>query len=420
MWTADDQVAFDQLREIVDGQLCPMFPGSSVDDFPIPSGADQPRVVESDESTLLLQPRGIRTFQLQLHGGHPFDTMQKRVIRSFVEAVADILPEVDKPYFPILRKYCDQEVVARSVKEKIVDDSLVPLILDTLDTWASQTYEGGRIAAAIGIDARPDVNAISKIHFSEFLSKDFTKVLTNGLDVLLVLSPSGHVVEHLALPKECETESLPPPFAPVRTALIARWSQKGRVAFILNRLGEILVLANSRLRFVKRRGTWYHLAHESFVRSMSSIAKPQVLRAVYETCLDVAFGRHGGCIAIAADAKRAVLDKCLPSDELISAQKKERTRVLDHCVGERFQELPRLRRLAVASADGAVILAQDGTLLAAGSIVRVKGGSDSGGRRAAAIELSRAGMAVKVSADGGMICFGSGGTVKEPQILFEV
>jgi hypothetical protein len=61
-----------------------------------------------------------------------------------------------------------------------------------------------------------------------------------------------------------------------------------------------------------------------------------------------------------------------------------------------------------------------GTVTAAGAIVRVGGGSDGGGRRAAAKALSRLGLAIKVSADGGITAFSDRGTKQHPEIAFEV
>ena len=50
--------------------------------------------------------------------------------------------------------------------------------------------------------------------------------------------------------------------------------------------------------------------------------------------------------------------------------------------------------------DGATVLKQSGEVVTAGSIVRVPSGSMGGGRRAAALQLSKLGLAIKISADG--------------------
>ncbi len=420
MKNPEENLAFSRLRQIAIDQLCSMLPGTSIDEIPIPSDSQKDRAQSVDATTLLLQPKGVSAFQLQLKGSRAFDETEKKIVKSFVEALGEIWKAVDEPYFPSLIQYCDQDVVARSVKRKNIDDTLIPSILRLFDTWSSQTYEGGRITAAIGIDPNPQSSNISRIHFSEFIHKDFTKVLTNGMDVLLVLSPSGHVVEHIALSNDNVSPKKQSLFAPIRVMSLARWADQGRVAIVLNRLGETLLLDNSQLRFAKRRGSWYHLAHAAVIHSMGNKISHNILKSVYETCLDISFGRHGGCIAIAQTGKDHILNDCLPLSERLSSQQNDRTRVLHHCIGANFSKLPRLTRLAIASADGAVVLDQSGNLIAAGSIVKVKGGSESGGRRAAAVALSRTGLAIKISADGGITCFSNVNATGDPKILFEL
>ena len=55
-----------------------------------------------------------------------------------------------------------------------------------------------------GVDPFPELSRISNIHLDQLIDQDYAKVLSNGMDTLLVLSPSGHVVEHLALDGKTE------------------------------------------------------------------------------------------------------------------------------------------------------------------------------------------------------------------------
>jgi DNA integrity scanning protein DisA with diadenylate cyclase activity len=57
-------------------------------------------------------------------------------------------------------------------------------------------------------------------------------------------------------------------------------------------------------------------------------------------------------------------------------------------------------RQELLSMDGATILRHTGEVVTAGAIVRVPGGSSGGGRRAAAMQLSKLGLAIKISEDG--------------------
>jgi DNA integrity scanning protein DisA with diadenylate cyclase activity len=72
---------------------------------------------------------------------------------------------------------------------------------------------------------------------------------------------------------------------------------------------------------------------------------------------------------------------------------------------KKFQELDRRLRRELAAIDGATVIRSDGTILAVGAILRIPGGSLGGGRRAAAQELGKLGLGIKVSQDGGIVGF---------------
>jgi hypothetical protein len=412
---------FGALRDLLRSHLCPMFPGAIIDDVAVTASHRSGQVSAESPISLLLRPVGIQTFRCRMRRAQPFDVMERDVIEYYVAALGRILDLADRPCFPVLLRRCADEVVARSVRHRGVDDSLVPFLLDTLQDWASQTYEGSRVAAAIAVNPQPPARAISNVHISEFIQKEFSRVLTNGLDSLLVLSASGHVVSHDVLePPRASDARRTMPFAPLRTHALAQWAEGGRVVFALNRLGEVLVFHNRRLRFARRRGTWFHFPHESVIKRMGRIGNIGLRRAIYETCLDVSFARHGGCIALVKRSELGVFkDRVKEADRLVTADT-VKARLLRHCVGKRFDELPRMARLALASVDGAVVVNHDGTVLSAGTIVQIDGGSTGGGRRAAAIALSRAGRALKVSSDGGIICFTDQGSDHDPEIAFEM
>jgi hypothetical protein len=144
------------------------------------------------------------------------------------------------------------------------------------------------------------------------------------------------------------------------------------------------------------------------------------MRAVYASCLDASFARTGACIAIANGADGRNLRDYLNRGDLLLSAGTEKATLLNHLIGLPFQRISRPVRQEIAALDGAVVLDREGVVLAAGAIVRVPGGSEGGGRRAAAIALSRLGLAVKVSADGGITAFAPQGPRHEPKVAFEV
>jgi len=62
----------------------------------------------------------------------------------------------------------------------------------------------------------------------------------------------------------------------------------------------------------------------------------------------------------------------------------------------------------MAAIDGATVIDNTGTVLAVGAIIKIPGGSSGGGRLAAAKELSKLGMGLKVSQDGAIRGFHDG------------
>jgi hypothetical protein len=78
--------------------------------------------------------------------------------------------------------------------------------------------------------------------------------------------------------------------------------------------------------------------------------------------------------------------------------------------GQLFRSLDRRTRQELVAIDGATIIGHDGRILAIGAILNVPSGSAGGGRLAAAKALSKYGLGLKVSQDGGITAFRRGET----------
>jgi hypothetical protein len=346
-----------------------------------------------------------------------FETSDVQLVREFVSALREKLVAADQPFFNYLVDKCTEDVVTRSVRHSSFDDELLPSIVGLLRRWAIETYEAHSIVAAIGVEPSPDPASISAVHVGSLAEKGYAKVLSNGVDTLIVLSPSGHVVEHKSLSGRATTyHSSTGSFAPRRYLALADWAAAGRVAFALNHHGEILVFKSRQLKFAFRAGQWSHFAHAAMIARMG--APSTVMRAVYASCLDVSFARTGGCVAIARSV--SALGDLLNKADLLASPSNDRSRLLKHLIGRRFTAIPRAIREELAALDGATVLNRVGAVIAAGAIVRVPGGSEGGGRLAAAKALSRLGLAVKISADGGISAFSGRGKDREPELAFQV
>lgn len=169
------------------------------------------------------------------------------------------------------------------------------------------------------------------------------------------------------------------------------------------------------------------------IRKAEGDLKNYYAKQIYLSLLDVSFSHTGGCFAIVPSvtkAKKKETYSSFYSDLLDYKIKKPKNATVDmissiirrtekkamilnsiknNCPNnsdDRFFSLHRNLRFELLSLDGAVIIDKTGKVLSAGAIVEINGGSDGGGRLAAAKQLAQIGFAVKVSEDGGIEGYG--------------
>jgi hypothetical protein len=254
--------------------------------------------------------------------------------------------------------------------------------------------------------------AFPAVQLQEAWAEDFGAVLTNSFDTMLVGDYRGQLLAYAAMASPAQ----PPPLAPVRLGAVAQWSAEhpDRLALVLNRAHELLVLRHGSLVFAHRAGSWFFLAPEAILQQMGGPRDPELKRAVYASCLDASFAGTGACLGILNADATARLKEIAPepADHLLPQgstkahpflPNSSKVRLLQRAInGRPFQALDRRLRQEILAIDGATILDHTGQLLAAGAILRVPGGSSGGGRRAAALALAAYGVGIKVSADGGI------------------
>lgn len=407
--TVDEQ----RFRELVEHYLLPMFSGASLRPERYPSTPGHATVAWKDPCRIWVKPARASDYRLLVERSQPFDLSDRKVVESFITILDRIAAALPESYAPDLLKSFERSVVACSANAG-GNEAVMVRTIDALSEWSTQTYEGGRISAAIGFDVHGD-RGIGRLDLSSLWDEDFLRVLSNGIDTILICNPYGKILRYESLPPP-ET---PPSFAPLRLASIAAWAQNGRVAVALNRNGEILVLRDNRLDFAKRRGVWHHFTHEPIFRQMGRPQSQKVRRAIYETCLDTSFARAGGCIAVATSNNERRITDFVSAGDLIENSLSPKTKLMKSIISQKFQEIDRLRRQELVAIDGAVVLDHTGSIRAVGAIVKLPGGSTGGGRLAAAKQLSRLGLAMKISADGGIRAF-KGGPNKPTREVFTI
>ena len=272
--------------------------------------------------------------------------------------------------------------------------------------------------AALGFTREPNAwpaaggEPFFAVQLQEAWTEDFGAVLTNSFDTMLVSDYSGQLLAYAAMASPAQ----PPPLAPLRLGAVAHWSAEHpeRLALVLNRANELLVLRHGALVFAHRAGSWFFLAPDAIVLQMGGPRDLELKRAVYASCLDASFAGTGACIGILNADATARLKEIAPepADHLLPQrpgkasplpQRSAKARLLQRAIdGRPFHALDRRLRQEILAIDGATILDHTGQLLAAGAILKVPGGSSGGGRRAAAVALAAYGVGIKVSADGGI------------------
>jgi hypothetical protein len=320
-----------------------------------------------------------------------FTPEERTLVGLFIDEVSNIGDQVGAAHFRDLMIAIPRRVISRFLPTNKGRSTLEQAIQD-FEALASQTYEGHSVVAALGMTGSSGYGAVK---LEALWREDFSRVLSNGFDSMYVCGCDGRVFNVKYLPH--------PPrvgFSPYRLGSIAAWCGNAqRVAIVLNRSGEVLVFKEKKLRFAKRRGAWRYYAHESVVQRLG-VGNAGLRRAVYESSLDVSFARTGGCLAVLTTKGHSKLGDVLDSRDLVTNAQLPRTKLLRSTLRKPFQLLDRRQRQELLSMDGATVLTHNGEVVAAGSIVRVPSGSTGGGRTAAARQLSKHGLAIKVSADG--------------------
>jgi hypothetical protein len=368
-----------------------MLSGSRIQNASQSKGSRSVAAFETPIS-LFVKPDTATPYRLRLRRSQKFEKNEKYLVQIFIEQLGAVSKAEDEPYFGELLETLPRRVIAEFLGVKAR-----PVLLKCMqhfEALAARTYEGRQIASAVGITGSVGYQTV---RLNELWAEDFSMVLANGIDTMFVAGSDGRVFNLISLPSGDIS------YAPHRFGSIAAWCDtKNRVALALNRNGEILLFKDQRLQFAKRRGAWRFYSHEPVLNQFGYGLPRRLKEAIYETCLDVSFARTGGCIAVLSKQNVPKLRQYVNSEDIIDETLTVKTTLLSKAVrGDTFQAIDRRLRLELLSMDGATIVDHQGNILAAGAIVKVPSGSSGGGgRKAAARQLSKLGLGIKISSDG--------------------
>ena len=397
------------LRDIAAEYLVPLFSGARLESNSVSSTRRDSLVGSNDPCTIHLKAERADQYRLVIKRSQPFSKVksnvlaEKHVVEGFVSVLNEIKDGLSKSYKSDLLATFQRRIVAKSVANSAQMQTTLLSALDQMAIWASRLYEGQPIAAAFGFKADQTADACL-LH--EICQTDFSAVLSNGFDSLLVFNAIGQLLGHESLSQPSPI----PTFTPYRQGPVAEWAADGRIVIALNRLGEIFVFRDQKLLFVRRSGKWHFLTHGPVIDQMGRSGNPAVKTAVYETCLDASFARTGACIGVISRTNISSWKEIAPDPaDHLKTETSVKAKALRKMVnGRLFQDIDRRLRQELAAIDGATILDRVGNVLAVGAILHIQGGSTGGGRLAAAKALSAKGLGIKVSQDGGIRVFVDG------------
>lgn len=384
---------------------------------------------------------GDRRADLAVKRDIPFSPDEVSLLEKIVLCGRRLNDVWGKPFFDETALSVLTEAIVLFFSESKQNDLLnqvIHYLVTTLSRFSSETYEGRRVAISVGIEEQIKSSSEKigpkkedKVRFRlirDFFSGDISKVVSNGYDTITIFDGKGVFQEYRYIDRETLEPVPSDRYYPIRLEKIARWSLNGpdvkRFAFVLNQSGDILLFKDGNIVFAKRRGVWAYLSHEAILSKLPKTQDEQLKKAVYETCIDVAFAKTGGCIGILG-AKTQSFSKSSSLKSLLSpadylpvetdldseklpipdnALKNPRLEILRLLIREKkFQEFHRLQRMEIVALDGATLVKETGELIATSAILLLRGRDEHGGGRTAAarsIGSVKGGTGIKLSSDG--------------------
>lgn len=401
-------ISQSEFRHIINKYIMPLVAGTKVVTCRKCSGKKTP---EEDPSVhyLALGAKDAPVHPMHLSRGQAFTKDEKRLIDDILDRWNEVFSahQIAPKHIGVVAEQCKLEAIA-----DFMDPGSSELLLNLLEAmmdWSGQSYEGQRIAFSLGVETREKKK--KGVFLDDILEEDFLKVTSSGTDTLLVCGADGSVLRHESLfePDQAKLNELDDGahnlYAPLAFISIAQWAVGQRFAVTLTVDGEILLFKNGSLVFARRRGKWIFFTHSAYIAGMGRQRLSHgVRKALYQTILDVSFRRTGGCLGMWHFGKEEEKSPISQADRLDTplepAMDGKNIFMRTLIGGRKFHELPRKLRQGLVSVDGATVLLVDGTILAVGAILSVRGGNAGGGRSAAAMELAKMGLGVKVSNDG--------------------
>ena len=443
----------EQFIELLKENILSIFTGSEI----VGEEESSPRdalVAQGVGGTILVKFHKSDLYRIIIKRVQPFKAFEVALIKSIIsELVVLYAHDLGNDYYNSLQEFVIEKAICKSISDRCYQTLLD--IFNILKTWGRRTYEGQKIRFGFLIShKRAPKGTNVNLHIRNFLSYDFSALVSDGINTCTVLSSDGYVIGYTEVPPKYAGNDL---YAPYDFLGIAKLSYGNRIGVVLEDNGDILIFHDRNLVFAKRNGEWIRFSHEEIVYRLQDKTQETTLdtrKAIYISALDTSFARTGGAVVHVSKGEEEnvlkhidvndlmieeyYLMKCnqniqlsffssinngvsniVPYEEFLRSERCVKTANLRRVVaGRKFFELPRKLRQEIMSIDGATVIDSQGRIIAAGAIIMIEAGSMGGGRLAATKTLARYGVALKISADGGIEGFKMDKTKLRPVPIF--
>jgi hypothetical protein len=298
--------------------------------------------------------------------------------------------------------------------------------IEVLRVAALSRYENREISSGVLLldssmdPARGACQAPPTLDYAEGLTtvKSFYR-LSDGLRTAFLVSREGKVLDIVEV-NEWDTRAdvpgtLAAPVAAVYQAHARATYGNHHICIILTPSHEIRVFAEGAHVFTFRNASWQLIdAGAKYEMWKRAVGNDRLAHLIFQTALDLADIRQGALFVVLRDREGlarlvAPADRLdLPHDHEPSDGVIDRRDLLHFAAGRVATDLSPDVFRALATMDGAIVVDEQATLLAAGAILLHSGPASveiEGARTAAAFSAAQFGPILKVSEDGDITCF---------------
>lgn len=421
--------------EFVHDYILKMFTGSEIVGEEESSTRDN-IIAQGEGGAIKVKFNRNDNYRIIVKRAQPFKSLEINLIKSIIEEsqrIEDL--NIKEDYKKGLKNLIIEKAICRSLSNSCA--KTLAIILSEMNYWSQRTYEGKRTTLGCIVNNKKIGSKTNQnLHVSKLFEKDFTALLSDGRNSFIEISADGFFVDHIYYSKVIDYSL----YAPYENLELANLASGSKIGICLNSEGEVLIFKNKSLVFAKKSGVWICFSHEEIVGKLAEHAGEyeDVRKAIYLSALDTSFNRCGGCIVHVnsgdstnvlkhIDIADVLVKDCFDYmqqekinqsffvkvddnnspikqfDEFLFEERSAKSAALIKLIrGRKFQELDRKFRQEIIAIDGATVIDYDGTIIAAGAIIKIEAGSSGGGRLAAAKTLSNYGISIKISNDGSM------------------